>query len=105
VKQTIAGGLTAFAVAGLALSAARAQAGIQCDGPYHIVRGQAIAAPYCEDNYLASVARQYGMRVSGRTIRASFSTKERVCRFIGHDNRVSQICAGFRPDGRDRRAF
>lgn len=79
------------------------EARIKCNGPFQIVRGAGeIATPYCEDEYLASVARGYGMRVSARAIRSNPSRKEEVCRTIGHDSRVYDICLNYRDDGRDR---
>jgi hypothetical protein len=74
-------------------------AAIPCKGPYQIVQGQLIATPYCEDNYLARVAREYGIRVSNREIRQNPNKKQEVCRFMGSDIRVRQICAGYRDSG------
>jgi hypothetical protein len=78
-------------------------AGIVCREDYQLVQGNLIATPYCGDNYLAKVARTYGMRVSNAEIRNNPNRKREVCRFIGHDIRVSQICAG--ETGRSRRGF
>jgi hypothetical protein len=78
----------------------RAEARIACDGPYQIVQGSPLATPYCEDNYLAAVARGYGIRVSDVAVRQNPSVKAEVCRAIGHDNRVRQICAGYLPSDR-----
>ena len=76
-----------------------AQARIQCSGAYQVVRGQGqIATPYCEDQYLARVARRYGIRVSAAAIRRSPSRKEEVCRVVGHDGRVASICHNYRLD-------
>jgi hypothetical protein len=79
-----------------------AEARIQCDGQYQIVQGNRIYTPYCGDNYLAAVARSYGVRVSAATIRNSPGEKQRVCQFIGADNRVRDICQGWRNEGRGR---
>jgi hypothetical protein len=79
-----------------------ASAKINCDGPYQIVDGSPIATPYCEDNYLAYVARSYGIGVSGREIRRSYNTKRHVCQTIGHDTRVANICAGLRNEDRPK---
>jgi len=70
-----------------------AQARIQCDGAFQIIKGQPHATPYCEDAYLGAVARKYGMRVSDAAIRNSPGTKRDVCRAIGSDTRVWNICA------------
>ena len=95
--------LAAAAIAAAAtMSTAPASAGIYCDGPYQIVDGAPIATPYCEDNYLARVARSYGMRVSSRAVRWNPSVKAEACRLVGHDNRVSTICAGENPFYRHR---
>ena len=67
---------------------------IKCKGAYQVINGNLHATPWCEDNYLAAVARQYGMRVSNRQIRQDPFAKERACRLAGHDNRVRDICAG-----------
>ncbi len=80
----------------------RAEARIVCDGAYQIVQGSPLATPYCEDNYLAAVARGYGIRVSDVSVRQNPSIKAEVCRVVGHDNRVRNICAGYVPEGRGR---
>lgn len=72
---------------------------IECDGRYQIVQGQPVSTPYCEDNYLAWVARQNGMRVSGRAIRNNPRLKDEVCHFVSSDHRVTDICIGHVPDG------
>ena len=95
------GGLAAAAAFALA-PADPAEARIVCDGAYQIVQGSPLATPFCEDNYLASVARGYGIRVSDASVRQNPSVKAEVCRVVGHDNRVRQICAGYLPEGRGR---
>jgi len=81
-----------------------AEARIRCNGPFQVVRGAGeIATPYCEDAYLARVARSYGIRVSGETIRYNENRKEEVCRAIGHDSRVYDICLKYRGSRRDFR--
>ncbi len=82
------------------LSGIPAAQAINCRGQYQISGGREISTPYCEDNYLATVARGYGSRVSSAEIRNNPSTKREVCRFIGHDTRVQHICQGWR-DGAD----
>lgn len=72
------------------------EARIRCEGPWQIVQGNKIATPYCGDNYLATVARGYGSKVSARTIRQNPNKKREICEWIGHDIRVQDICAGFR---------
>ena len=89
--------LAALALTAATLTAATtapATAGIYCEGPYQIIDGASLATPYCEDNYLARVARSYGMRVSNRAVRWNPTAKSEACRLTGHDNRVSDICTG-----------
>ncbi len=92
---------TVMAVAALVPAFAGAsEARIRCNGPYQVVRGQGeIATPYCQDEYLARIARSYGIRVSGSAIRHSPSRKEEVCRAIGHDSRIYELCLQYRDDG------
>jgi hypothetical protein len=79
-----------------------AQARIVCDGNYQIVNGLPVGTPYCRELNLARVAQGYGMRVSVEAIRFSESARSQVCRAIGNDNRVQEICAPYRPDGGTR---
>mgnify|MGYP005854391465 CR=1 FL=1 len=97
----VGAGATAFA---LALGAGTASARIICQGAYQIVDGRPVATPYCEDAYVAEVAREYGIYVSAREVRWSPATKGRICRIIGHDNRVQSACAAYR-DNFIRRRF
>jgi hypothetical protein len=80
-----------------------ADARILCDGNFQNVAGTAVATPYCREMNLARVARTYGWKVSDEAIRYSESTKAQVCRAIGYDNRVQEICAPYRSDGGDSR--
>lgn len=85
----------AFAMAGaILLPAAPVGAAIRCVGPYQVVQGREIATPYCQDAYLARIAREYGMRVSADAVRHSPSVKSEVCRVVGRDNRAQTACAG-----------
>lgn len=77
-----------------------AAARIQCDGPYQIIQGSKVATPYCEDSYLAHVARSYGSGVTPEAIRHNPNLKESVCRFMGADIRVKDICSGLRDEDR-----
>jgi hypothetical protein len=77
---------------GVAAAATPASA-IECEGNYQIQRnGTRIATPYCQDSYLAIVARQYGMQISAQRIRQNPSEKDRACRLVGNDNRVRGTC-------------
>lgn len=71
-------------------------AAIDCRGEYQVVQGDLLATPFCQDNYLAHIARQYGSRVSNAEIRHNPNTKADVCRFIGHDSRISHLCLDYR---------
>ncbi len=86
-------GLAIVAITAVAASSAPALAKIACtsDG-YQIVQGTPLSTPYCQDNLLGKVARQYGMRVSDVEIRQNPNTKRYVCRFVGRDIRVQQTC-------------
>jgi hypothetical protein len=75
---------------------------IVCKDGYQKINGQEIATPYCQDEYLAAVARQYGSRVSGSDVRKSASLKYELCRFIGHDIRVQGYCPPDSDSYRDR---
>jgi hypothetical protein len=93
----------AVAAAGAVLLARPATAEIRCNGPYQLVQGQELATPYCQDGYLARVAREYGMRVSASAVRYNPNVKREVCRFIGRDIRVQQICVSVDPQPRGAR--
>lgn len=94
----------AFVASSIAFFAqAPAQARVECDGQFQMNSGSAIATPYCADRYLAQVARGYGMQVSAADI-GNPGTKQRVCEFIGYDNRVYNICSGWRNDAGGGRA-
>jgi hypothetical protein len=80
-----------------------AQARIVCEGNYQIVNGLPVSTPYCREMTLAAVARSYGWRVSDQAIRYSESTKAQVCRAIGYDNRVQEICSPYLYNGGNRR--
>lgn len=92
----------AVAMSASTFAPAPAEARIQCDGPYQIIQGNHHATPYCGDNYLAKVAHSYGSKVSARAIRNNPSVKQEICIWIGHDNRVADICAGYRHDNGGR---
>ncbi len=72
---------------------------ITCHGNYQVVAGQEISTPYCRDNELAAVARQYGYPDSNATIRNNPSRKEEICRAINRDIRVQTACADVFPSG------
>ena len=90
----IASGLLALAAL-IATAPGPASARIRCDRDAQFVRGQALITPYCRDQYLADVARGYGMHVSGDTMRNNLGAKAQVCRFIGNDLRAREACHGY----------
>jgi hypothetical protein len=73
-------------------SAYAADARIVCKDGYQQNAGGEVATPYCEDEYLAEVAREYGMKVAASAIRNNPNYKDEVCRLVGHDNRVRIYC-------------
>lgn len=90
-------------VGALALAASvsvPAEARIACRQGAQLVGGNYISTPYCEDQYLAEVAREYGMRTSANAIRNNPNLKRDVCRFVGHDIRISHTCPPEGPRGR-----
>ena len=79
---------TALAVSVLFVPLDAAQARIECDGNFQIVKGHPIATPYCQDQNLARVAQSYGMRTSFQEIRRSDSVKG--ANLPGHRTRQSR---------------
>lgn len=80
-----------FAAALVCTLAAPAQA-IDCSGGFQHVQGSWIATPYCQDEQLAQVARQYGFRAAAAEIRHNPNVKKEICRFISQDIRVQTTC-------------
>lgn len=81
-----------------------ADAKIRCSDGYQAVSGSHVSTPYCQDEYVAQVAREYGVRTSGAQIRGNPQHKLDVCRLVGRDNRVSQACIDAFPSGRGPRS-
>ncbi len=71
---------------------------ITCHGNFQVVGGQEISTPYCRDNALAAVVRQYGNRDSDATVRNNPSRKEELCRQLNSDIRVQTACADIFPN-------
>jgi hypothetical protein len=91
--------LAAAALCGALATAATPANAITCEGNAQVQRsGERIITPYCQDGYLASVAREYGVRTSAREMRWNPNEKARICRFLGDDNRVRDTCAPYRDD-------
>lgn len=93
----------AFAVIGFAAmltSVDPAEARIVCRDGYQASGGQLIATPYCQDELVAQVAREHGMKVSGAAVRNNPNLKRNVCQFVGRDIRVQQACIDANSVGR-----
>ncbi|HMN38034.1 MAG TPA: hypothetical protein PKD49_10070 [Hyphomicrobium sp.] len=92
----------AAVLAGLSALASPAQARIICHNGFQKVGGNLISTPYCQDELLAEVAREYGMRASAARIRNNPNYKREVCRLVGADIRVSEHCMNESPRSRGR---
>ncbi len=79
-----------------------AQARIACSNGFQNVQGSWLATPYCQDELVAVVARQYGMKASAEAIRENPNFKREVCRLIGQDIRVKETCNEVNPTARGR---
>ena len=100
LKYSSRGFLAISALVFLSTMPQPADAKIRCEGPFQIIKGVGHhATPYCEDNYLARIARSYGWKVSNRSVRNNPSVKARICRQIGHDSRLIEICSDHRVGG------
>lgn len=77
---------------------------IDCVRGFQRVQGNLIATPYCQDQYLAQVAREYSIRASASKIRNNPNYKKEVCRTVFNDIRVQTTClnAGVPERGRTR---
>lgn len=73
-------------------AASPAAARIECRNGAQRVQGEWLVTPYCQDAYLAEVAREYGVKASAAAIRNSPNFKRQVCLIVGHDIRVQQTC-------------
>lgn len=89
----LAGGTAALILCGTG-----AEARIVCHEGFQVVNGQEISTPYCNDNYVAEVARKHGVKVSDEAVRNSPSVKGQICRFVGSDIRIEHYCEGDRGD-------
>ncbi len=87
---------TALSIAAFGIGPAHA---ITCRGNEQLSGGRWIVTPYCEDQTLTRVAREFGIRVSFDTIRFNPNEKARICGVIGHDGRVANTCAPYRNEG------
>lgn len=84
--------LLSGAVIVAAFALATPAAAVKCDKGYQKVQGNLIATPYCQDQYLAQVARQYGLNASASKIRNNPNYKKEICRTVFSDIRVQETC-------------
>jgi hypothetical protein len=76
----------------LGLAFATPAAAIHCENGFQRVQGNLIATPYCQDEYLAIVAHQYGFNASAARIRNDPNYKKELCQFVFSDIRVQTTC-------------
>jgi hypothetical protein len=74
-----------------------ADAKIECRKGTQRVQGEWLVTPYCQDAYLAEVAREYGLKASAAAIRNNPNFKREVCLIVGHDIRVQQTSIEIEP--------
>ena len=86
--------LAAILVVGTARPAA---AKIECREGAQRIQGAWLVTPYCQDAYLAEVAREFGVKASAPAIRNNPNLKREVCLIVGHDIRVQQTCIEVAP--------
>ena len=90
-----------LATAGLAVTMVQpAAATIKCLNGYQVVDGAMLSTPYCRDNLVAAVARQYGVNAPDAKIRNNPNFKRHVCRLVGQDIRIKEACEEVNPSGR-----
>jgi hypothetical protein len=65
---------------------------IKCVRGLQSVNGQLISTPFCQDTYLAEVAREYGLKASAAEIRNNPNFKKEICRTVFTDIRVQTTC-------------
>jgi hypothetical protein len=85
-------GLLALPLLVLAGGAGPAEARIRCVDGNQIVNGVPLATPYCQDELVAQVARERGIKVSAAAIRQNPNLKRNVCQHVGRDNRIYIAC-------------
>lgn len=86
----------------IAAIATPAEARIVCVKGNQLVNGHPLATPYCQDELVAQVAREHGVKVSASAIRANPNLKRNVCQFVGRDIRIYQACINENSLGRAR---
>jgi len=81
--------LSAGALAWMAL-AGQVQARPHCDGPFSL--DGSLRARYCKSEYLAKVAADHGVQVTGAQLRERYSIFRSTCDVVKNDIRVLEIC-------------
>jgi len=76
----------------IAAALATPAAAITCQNGAQKVQGSWIATPYCQDLYLAQVARESGFPASVEKIRNNPNYKKELCRSVFSDIRVTDTC-------------
>jgi len=80
------------ALGAVGVLASPAAAAINCHKGFQRVQGTLMATPYCQDQYLAQVAREYGFKASAARIRNDPNYKKELCQFVFNDIRVQTTC-------------
>jgi len=94
----------AFGLAAVSSVAAvpSAEARIACKDGFQLSGGNWISTPYCNDEYLAEIARRHGVKVSGNDVRANPNKKYEVCRFLSGSPAARDYCPDEGSSGRNR---
>jgi hypothetical protein len=87
-----AGLMLTLATAGAVIIFASPGNAIECDRGTQKVNGQMIFTPYCQDEYLSEVAREYGFTEPAARLRNNPNFKKEICRFVFQDIRVQITC-------------
>jgi hypothetical protein len=95
MKSTLAA-VQKMGAAAIAIGSFLAIGGVQaepiCTNGFQRIEGGSIATPYCADELLAKVAREYGANASAKAIRSNPNFARALCRLVGQDIRVKDIC-------------
>jgi len=84
--------LSSAVVLATAVLTTSSSAAIKCNLGSQLVGGQWMATPYCQDQYLAEVARKAGFKASAAKIRNNPNYKKNLCQYMYSDIRVQQTC-------------
>ena len=85
-----------IAMSGLVCSPSSA---VECNKGFQKMGGEWIGTLLCQEEYMAEVAREHGMKVSAAEIRNSGNLRREVCQTIGSDIRVQPYCVQSGPRG------